>query len=77
MKRWLIVALPLAILTLLLFIRPPAFSAYQVPTTPSGSTTTTNGSSGLKPGSTLNEYDGSGKSYVKKPAYEGHEADKY
>ena len=77
MKRWLIIGVPLALLTLLLLVRPPTFSSYHAPLPSFGATTAPSGQSGLKAGSPQDDYDDTGKVYLKKPAYQGHSTDKY
>jgi hypothetical protein len=82
MKRWLLICIPLAILTVLLFVKPPAFSAHKSAGTPTGITNTnagtTGGIGGVKPGISGGGDDGEGGLVNgEKPAYGGHEADNY
>ena len=81
MKRWLLISIPLAILTVLLFVKPPTFSSYKSNWAPTGTTNSTGSSSGVKPsvpGSGYgDESDGQGLVNGQKPAYGGHEADNY
>ena len=77
MKRWLIIALPLLLVTALMFVRPPSFTASQSTPTPiatsTSGTTGTTSPSGVKPG--VGGYGGDDAGG--KPAYGGHEKDNY
>jgi hypothetical protein len=76
MKRWLIIAIPLVLVTALMFVRPPSFASHKasVPTTTSNTTGATGATtSGVKPG-----ISGGGESDDnEKPSYGGHEKDEY
>jgi hypothetical protein len=76
MKRWLIIIVPLLLVSALMFVRPPSFttnkSTVPVTTNTSGATGATS-TIGVKPGIS----GGGDDEENQKPAYGGHEKDNY